>query len=452
METDGLPTPRRYWSMATIAMIISLAVLDGVIANVALPTIARSLHASPAASIWVVNAYQTAIIAALLPLASLGEILGYRRIYQGGVVLFVAASLGCALAHDMPTLIFARVIQGLGGAGIMSMNSTMVRFTFPHRRLGRALGTNAVVVALASVAGPTLASAILAVAPWPWLFAVNVPLGVAGFCIGMFTLPNPPGSRRQFDWPSAILNAVTFGPLILGLEGLIEGGVWIRSAAELGVGLACGAVLILRSLSQPLPLVPIDLMRIPLFAMSVGTSIAAFTAQNFTFVALPFLIEYSFGRSAVETGLLMTPWSLVVGVVAPISGRLTDRYPGAILGSIGLLIMGIGIGLLALLPAHPSILDITWRMALGGLGFGLFQQPNNRAMLTSGPRERAGSAGGMLATARLMGQTVGATLVALLFRVWGGPPGPMILGIAAAFALIGAATSWMKPERGRIVS
>ena len=431
METDGLPIPRRYWAMITMAMVITLAVMDGVIANVALPTIARDLHASPAASIWVVNAYQAAIVVALLPLASLGEIYGYRRVYQAGVALFTVASLTCALAHDMPTLILARVLQGLGGAGIMSMNSTMVRFTYPHAMLGRGLGLNAVIVALAAVVGPTIASAILAVAPWPWLFAINVPLGVASFCIGLFTLPNPAGSHRRFDWSSAALNALTL---------------------ELGVGLASGAALIWRSLSQPLPLVPIDLLRIPLFAMSIATSIAAFTAQNFAFVALPFLIEYSFGRSAVQTGLLLSPWSLVVGIVAPISGRLTDRYPGAILGSIGLLIMGVGLFLLAMLPAHPSTLDIVWRMAVGGLGFGLFQQPNNRAMLTSGPRERAGSAGGMLATARLLGQTAGATLVALLFRIWGGPPGPKILFLAAAFALVAAAFSWMKPERGKIVA
>ena len=452
METDGLPIPRRYWAMITMAMVITLAVMDGVIANGALPTIARDLHASPAASIWVVNAYQAAIVVALLPLASLGEIYGYRRVYQAGVALFTVASLTCALAHDMPTLILARVLQGLGGAGIMSMNSTMVRFTYPHAMLGRGLGLNAVIVALAAVVGPTIASAILAVAPWPWLFAINVPLGVASFCIGLFTLPNPAGSHRRFDWSSAALNALTFGPLILGLEGLIERDFWLETTLELGVGLASGAALIWRSLSQPLPLVPIDLLRIPLFAMSIATSIAAFTAQNFAFVALPFLIEYSFGRSAVQTGLLLSPWSLVVGIVAPISGRLTDRYPGAILGSIGLLIMGVGLFLLAMLPAHPSTLDIVWRMAVGGLGFGLFQQPNNRAMLTSGPRERAGSAGGMLATARLLGQTAGATLVALLFRIWGGPPGPKILFLAAAFALVAAAFSWMKPERGKIVA
>jgi DHA2 family multidrug resistance protein-like MFS transporter len=438
--------------MITMGLVIALAVMDAVIANVALPTIARDLHASPASSIWVVNAYQAAVVVALLPLASLGEIYGYRRVYQAGVALFTVASLTCALAHDMPTLIIARVLQGLGGAGIMSMNSTLVRFTYPHAMLGRGLGTNSVIVAMAAVIGPTVASAILAVGPWPWLFAVNVPLSLLALCVGHFSLPDPAPSHRRFDWPSALLNALAFGPLILGLQGLIEGDPWIGTTVELGVGVVSATMLIRRSLSQPLPLVPIDLLRIPVFAMSIGTSIAAFTAQNFTFVALPFLIEYSFGRTAVQTGLLMTPWSLALGMVAPIAGRLTDRYPGAILAVIGLLLTGTGLTMLALLPANPSGFDIGWRMALGGLGFGLFSQPNNRAMLTSGPRERAGSAGGMMATARLVGQTTGATLVALLFRIWGGPPGPKILFLAAAFTLVAAGFSWMKPERGKIVA
>ncbi|HTK36576.1 MAG TPA: MFS transporter [Caulobacteraceae bacterium] len=436
--------------MTAIALVMTLAILDGVIANVALPTIARDLHTDPAASIWVVNAYQAAILAALLPLASLGEIVGYRRVYQAGVALFTLASLGCALARDMPTLILVRVIQGLGAAAIMSMNSTIIRFTYPSRLLGSGLGLNAMVVALASVAGPSIASAILAVAPWPWLFAINVPLGVVSFLVGMVSLPNPPGSSRRFDLVSAALNVLAFTPMILGLEGLIEGGHWLLTTVELGVGLFSGTALIVRSLTRSNPLVPIDLMRIPVFAMSIATSTAAFTAQNFAFVALPFLLEYAFGRSAVETGLLMTPWSILFGLVSPIAGRLTDRYPGAVLGSAGLGVMGLGLALLAVLPSHPSAFDICWRMALGGVGFALFQQPNNRALMTSGPRERAGGAGGMLATARLTGQTAGATLVALLFHASGNSPNPKILWVAAGGALVAAAVSWMKPhEAGR---
>ena len=446
-EIDGLPLPRRHWSMATIAIIISMAVLDGVIANIALPTIAIELHTTAANSIWVVNAYQIAIVAALLPLASLGEILGYRRVYQAGVLVFTTASLGCALSHTLPVLIAARVAQGLGAAGIMSMNMAMVRFTFPKQMLGRGIGANAVVVALAAATGPSVAAAILAVAPWPWLFAVNVPLGVIALAIGQFTLPHRPGVPRPYDVIAAGLNALTFASLIMGAEGFTHGG-WSTSAAlEVLVGLTAGATLVMRSLSNPHPLAPIDLLRIPIFAMSMATSMAAFLAQSYAFIVLPFLIEYGFGRSAVETGLLMTPWSLAVAVAAPLSGRLSDRYPSAVLGSGGLLLMGVGLALLAVMPAHPAALDIAWRSVLCGAGFGLFQSPNNRAMLGSAPQHRVGSAGGMLSSARLLGQTAGATLTALVFRLAGGVVSSRMLLVAAAFAVVAAALSWLKPDR-----
>jgi len=448
MESDGLPLARRRWSMTTVALVTAMAVLDGVIANVALPSIARALDVSPAASIWVINAYNIAIVATLLPLASLGEILGYRRVYQAGVLLFTLASLACALSHSLPMLIAARVVQGLGAAGIMSMNSAMIRFSYPRAMLGRAVGFTAIVVALASAAGPSIAAAILSVADWPWLFAVNVPLGVAALIVGQFALPRIAPAPRRFDALAAVLNALTFGALFMGVEGITEGTRPVLSAFETAAGLAAGAALVLRSLGQPRPLAPVDLLRIPLFAMAMATSVASFLAQNFAFVALPFLIEYAFHRTPVETGLLMTPWSLAVAAVAPISGRLADRYPGGIIAAAGLALLGAGLVALALLPAAPSAFDIGWRMVIGGVGFALFQSPNNRQLLSSAPTERAGSAGGMLATARLTGQTVGAVLVALVFRAAVGPPSPKILLIAAASAFVAAVLSWLKPDRG----
>ena len=154
--------------------------LDGAIANVALPTIARDLDASPASSIWVVNAYQLAVTISLLPLASLGDIYGYRRVYQYGLIVFTVASLGCALSDSLLTLTIARIVQGFGAAGIMSVNGALVRFIYPRRWLGRGVGLNATIGSIASAVGPTVAAGILSVAPWPWLFAVNVPIGVGG--------------------------------------------------------------------------------------------------------------------------------------------------------------------------------------------------------------------------------------------------------------------------------
>src|SRR5215510_11658676 len=159
---DGLPVPRRYWAIAAIALGITMSVLDSTIVNVALPTVARDFRASSAASIWVINAYQLAILLVLLPLASLGEIIGYRRVSQVGLAIFTVASLGCAFAPNLLALSLARVMQGVGAAGIMSVNGALVRHTYPHRSLGRALGINAFVVATAAAVGPTIAAGVLA--------------------------------------------------------------------------------------------------------------------------------------------------------------------------------------------------------------------------------------------------------------------------------------------------
>ena len=439
VEPDGLPTPRRYWAVLAIALALTLAVLDSAIANVALPTIARDLHASAAASIWVVNAYQLAIVVSLLPLAAAGEIVGYRRVYQVGLVLFVIASLGCAMSRSMDTLALARIAQGFGAAGVMSVNGALVRFTYPHARLGRALGFNAMVVSMAAAIGPTVASAILAVAPWPWLFGVNVPVGLAAIAAS-FALPHTPKAERNFDWSSALLNAAAFGLLVSGAE------VWGRGMTAIGMvevagGLIAGAALMMRELPRPAPLVPFDLLRIPIFGLSVATSICSFGAQMLAYVSLPFVFQTGLGRSAVETGLLMTPWPAAVAIAAPVAGRLADRYPAGLLGAIGLAIMATGLGCLAALPVHASVVDIVWRMALAGLGFGLFQSPNNRAMMGAAPRRRSGAAGGMLATARLIGQTAGAAAVAVIFRLQGQRTTNATLIAAAAVAALAAAVS-----------
>ena len=442
-EADGLPTPQRYWAMLVIALTIMMTVLDGSIANVALPTIARDMHATPADSIWVVNAYQLVITILMLPLASLGEIVGYRRVYRVGIVLFTLASLGCALSDSLVTLSAARVVQGIGAAGVMSVNSALVRFIYPSRLLGRGIGIIALVVAVSAAAGPTVAAAILSIASWPWLFAVNVPIGIATLALARM-LPRTPRSGRRFDIPSALLNALFFGLLIIAIDSIGHGG-WPLYAvlAFLGAGLSCVA-LVRRQLPQASPLLPVDLLRIPMFALSIATSVCSFAAQMLAYVSIPFYFQNLLGRSDVATGLLMTPWPLAAAVAAPIAGRLADRYPAGILGALGLVTFAVGLTLLALLPAAAGDADIVWRMALCGAGFGLFQSPNNRAIITSAPRERSGGASGMLGTARLLGQTMGAALVALMFSLFGGNATVWALGLAAGIALLAAAVSYSR--------
>jgi DHA2 family multidrug resistance protein-like MFS transporter len=438
-QDDGLPTPQRYWSAATIWLALTISVLDGSIANVALPTIAGDLSAPPAEAVWVVNAYQLAIVVSLLPMAAVGEMVGFRRVFQVGIIVFTFGSLGCTFAHSLPMLAFARAIQGFGAAGIMSQNGALVRFTYPSKMLGQGLGLNALVASAGAALGPTVASGILAIASWQWLFAVNVPIGIVTFLLGRRSLPDNPKSG-SFDLKGTVLNASMFGFGFIGIDLLTRGGNEGGGLAALLLGAVSGLLLVLHSRSQSQPIVPFDLLRQPVFSLSVATSIASFSAQMLAFVSLPFFFEGVLHRTQVETGLLMTPWPLAVGIGAPIAGRLADTVSAAVLAAAGLLVLCLGLALLADLPGNASWAEIAWRMALCGLGFGFFQAPNNRSMLSAAPLERSGATGGMLATARLTGQTIGAILAAISFRI-AEHSETVALATAAVLAGVAAAAS-----------
>jgi DHA2 family multidrug resistance protein-like MFS transporter len=441
---DGLPAERRSWAAAAIFTALAMASLDTAIANVALPAIAADLHVGPADVIWVVNVYQIALVATLLPLAALGEIVGHHRIYLAGLLLFTLASLACAGAWSLPSLLTARVLQGLGASGIMSVNTALVRYVYPGRLQGRGFGHNAMVVATAFTLGPTIASGILALGPWPWLFAVNIPFGLVAMAIGLKTLPRTPRASHAFDFPGALLAASCLGLFMLGIGSAAHHERPAYIAIELIAAIGLGWVLIRRQADHPAPILPIDLFRRPLFTLSTATAICSFAVQGLAFVSLPFYFEDILGRTQVETGFFMTPWPLVVAIMAPIAGRLSDRYAAGILGSLGLALLGLGMALLAALPANPGVADIVWRMALCGCGFGFFQAPNMKAIMSSAPSGRSGSASGIVATARLIGQTSGAALAALCFGLVGREGATTALVLGAAFAVLGGVMSMLR--------
>ncbi|MEG2365600.1 MAG: MFS transporter [Alistipes sp.] len=435
--------PRRIWAIAAVAFGVSLSVLDSAIANVALPTISQQLHISSADSIWIVNAYQLAIMISLLSFSALGEAVGYRKIYIGGLSLFTVASLGCALATSFSTLVCARVLQGFGAAAVTSVNTTLIRMIYPRLQLARGMGINATVVAVSSVAGPTLAAGILSVAEWPWLFAVNIPVGLLAIFMSRRFLPENPVkiANRHFKWSDGVMNALTFGLMMASIEGFSHGiDTRLVSLGVLAL-LIIGFFFIRNQLREPYPLLPFDLLRIPIFTVSIITSICSFLAQMLAMVSLPFYLQHTFDYSAVDTGLLLTAWPAVIMVVAPLAGILAERIHAGALGGIGLLTMSAGLLLLAFLPTTPVAWDIVWRLALCGVGFGLFQAPNNSILIASAPPERSGSASGMLATARLVGQTTGAALMALLFHLTPDHSTHTALLLAGGFALLGALIS-----------
>jgi DHA2 family multidrug resistance protein-like MFS transporter len=441
---EGIPLAQRRAAMAAVLMSVGMATLDTAIANTALPTMARDLGADASASIWIVSAYQLAVIAALLPFASLADTIGHRRVYMWGISVFTLASLLCGVAWSLPLLAGARLLQGLGGAGIMSANLALIRFIYPTNLLGRGAGLNALAVAVCFTIGPSVASLILSVASWHWLFLINVPIGVASMLLSQRFLPSTQRGGARFDGRAALLSAAMFTLLILGIDAIGHGSPWPTIVAELASGSVCCALLLRRQAGHAAPMLAVDLFRIPVFALSSLTSICSFTTQGLAFVALPFLFQHGMGRSQVAAGFLMTPWPAVVGVMAPLAGRLSDRYPTGILGGIGLALLAIGMALVAILPAEPSTLDIVWRMMLCGAGFGFFQSPNLRAMMSSAPARRAGGASGVVATSRQFGQTSGAAMVALCFGLSAVDGPRLALWLGCGFAGLGTIVSLLR--------
>ncbi|MBO1325808.1 MFS transporter [Acetobacter sp. TBRC 12305] len=449
LDAQTLSPTRRRLVMLCAVLGIVLAGLDGAIANIALPTIARTMHCSDMLSVWIVNGYQVAVAVSLLPAAAFSEILGLKRVYAFGLALFTLASLACALSGSIGVLIVARVVQGVGGACMAALSGALVRAIYPRSMLHSSYAIIALAVAISAAVGPTLAALVLAVASWPWLFLINVPIGLLAVPLFLRVAPHTPAfdsntaprDRILFDWRGTALNAGAFGAGVLGVDALGQGNT-LLGIVEMGVGGASTLAFYRQQRGRKAPMLPLDLLAIPLFSLSILTSICAYAAQILAYVALPFLFQSVMHYSTVMTGLLVTPWPLFVAFAAPLAGKLAARYPAALLSSVGLAILAFGLLMLSIMPAHPEIPDIVWRMGICGIGFGFYQTPNNLTVMTSGPSTRSGAASGMLAVARTTGWSLGSALVALIFGLAGGSHGATAcLELGVVFALCGACLS-----------
>ncbi len=439
------PTIRRRSAIFAVLAAMTLVVLDAAITNVALPTIGRSLNVTTAASVLVVTAYQSALVMALLPCATLGDSVGHRRIFTSGVALFVVASALCASSPSLTWLVAARFLQGLGGAAVMSLGVALLRQVVPPSQLGTAIGWNALTVALSSAAGPAVGALVLSALSWPWLFAINLPLGAVAL-IASRALPESAGTGRRLDLPSMALNASGFGAFVLGAELLPARPA--AAAVLLVVAATSFAILVRRELPREAPLIPVDLLRSRPFRVSVIASVCCFIGQTAGMIALPFHLQHGLHQTALMTGLLVTPWPLTVALTAPLAGRLADRVSSALLCAAGGAVLALGLAAVATWPVEGGPLPLVPFIMLCGAGFGLFQVPNNREMFLGAPSDRSGAAGGMQSTARLTGQTTGAVVMTLLFSLVSAETAPSIgLAVGASMTLIAGLVSTLRRPR-----
>lgn len=412
LSNDGLASPRRYLATIFILLAAVLVVLDGAIANVALPSIALSLHAQAESTVWVVSAYQLAVLVALLPCGALGEIYGPRRVFLIGVALFTAASAACAFAGDLPVLILARFVQGLGAGAIMALAMMNLRSVLPQRMLGPIIGVNAMVIAISSAAGPGIAGAVLSVTTWPWLFAVNIPLG-AIVLIGGGLLAQVEGKKRKLNAKALLANTLMFILFFCGADQIATAPV--SGAVLVAASVACLLVLLRLERSSEAPIIPTDLLAAPAFRVAVIASISCFCGQMLSYIALPFYLQHTLHMTPVSAGLYMMPWPIATAIIAPVSGRLANRVKTAWLCATGGMLMSVGLLVAAFSPADPKGIAFLAGTVIAGLGFGLFQTPNNRVLLLSAPKARNGAAGAMQGTARLLGQTLGGISMSIIF-------------------------------------
>ncbi|WP_333571909.1 MFS transporter [Sphingomonas sp.] len=434
MQIDGLPMPRRLTAIAAVSFGTALVVIDGAIATVALPTIARDLRVDSSAAVAVVTVYQLVLVMLLLPFSGLGNRIGLKRLYQWGQIVFTVATILCFFAKSLPFLLIVRAAQAAGAAAALSVSSALVRQIYPARQLGRGLGVNSVVVSVSAAIAPTLGGLVLAVGPWPWVFASAVPFAVASLLLGR-SLPDIPRSKAPFDVLGAVLCAAMFGLVIGGLESAVHGDSPVVSAAVVLAGIAIGVIFVRRERGEAEPILPVDLLARPVLALSTIGAFTAFIATMTLLLSLPFRLQHGYGFAPSEVGAVIAPWPLTTMFVAPLAGSLSDRYPAGALGGIGMAIAIAGLTALAFLPQDPSYFDIAWRMSLTGAGFGMFLSPNARLIIGSAPVERAAAAGGLISTTRMVGQTTGATLVAALLAMGVGAGMAPAL-VAAGLALI----------------
>jgi EmrB/QacA subfamily drug resistance transporter len=431
--------PRHRWAiLGVVALGTFMTALDASIVNIGLPSIARTFRTPVGgAAEWVVIAYLVAIAATLLSFGHLSDLVGRKPVWLAGLATFTAGSMLCGAAPSLALLVLARAFQGLGGAMIFAPGLAIITDAFPPAGRGRALGINAVVFAVGTSLGPTLGGLITEHLSWRWIFYLNVPLGALALLASQAVLPRSgPRRREPFDVAGAGLLAVGFALLTVGLSFSPEwgwGSVRLLACLAVGTGALGGAALVERRASRPI--VDFALFRERTLASSLGSVTLAMLALFAVSFMLPFYFEELRGFSVEKSGLLLTPLPLTIAVVAPVSGSLADRIGSRWLAASGLALACLGLLFLARLAAESTLGEIIGCLVLTGVGQGMFQTPNARALMNAVPPGEQGEASGLLATGRVVGQSLSVALAGAIFVGVGGASAGRALAATPAGAV-----------------
>ncbi len=417
MEITEVDYARKWYVMAAVSMGTLLATIDGSIVNVALPTLVRELKTDFATIQWVVLAYLLTLAVLLLSIGRLADMIGKKRIYTIGFVIFTVGSILCGLASDVYLLILFRVVQAVGATMILALGVAIVTESFPPKERGKALGIAGTTVSIGIVIGPTLGGLIIDLLSWNWIFFVNIPVGILGILMVIRFVPDikPVGAQR-FDFLGAITLFVSLLSFLFALTiGQNAGFSDDRTIALLIVSAVFLGLFIFIETRAKQPMIDLTLFRNALFSINLITGLITFVAIAGMFILMPFFLENILNYSTRQVGLLIAVVPISMGVIAPIAGSLSDRFGTRIITFIGLGILLFGYASLTSLSAQTSSLSFILLLLPIGLGMGIFQSPNNSAIMGTAPPDKLGVVSGMLALTRTLGQSTG---IAIIGAIW----------------------------------
>lgn len=420
--------PTNKWAvMAAVSMGIFLATIDGSIVNVGLPILEKELNTTFSLVQWVVVAYLLVITTLLLSFGRWADMVGKKKIYTASFIIFTLGSLFCGLSQNVYMLIGSRIFQAVGAAMQMALGTAIVTEVFPAEERGKALGITGLMVSLGIIAGPTIGGLILGQLSWHWIFYVNIPVGLVGTWMVIRYVPERiPGIKQKFDFAGAISLLISLSCLTIGLTlAEMNGFDYIPVYVLLAVFVVMLAVFLWLERTVAQPMIDLKLFRNRLFTINLITGFITFIASAGINILMPYYLQNVKDYTAQITGLLLSVSPLMMGIFAPISGTLSDRFGSRRLTIIGLGFMAFGYFLVSTLQTDTSALGFVLRYLPIGIGAGIFQSPNNSDIMSSAPRESLGVASGLLSLTRTLGQTVGISILGaiwtgLVFRQMGG--------------------------------
>ncbi|WP_459479734.1 MFS transporter [Clostridium saccharoperbutylacetonicum] len=403
---------KRWLILLTTVLLTFMATLDGSIVNVALPVMAQKLSVSMALIEWVVTSYLIVIVGTILIFGRLADIKGKATIFKLGVIIFTIGSLICGLSNSLMMLVFSRCLQAIGAAGAMSTSHGIITHVFPSNERGRALGINGTFVALGSMIGPPIGGIIVSVLSWQYIFLINVPIGIIALFLAMRTLPKSGGgSNEKLDIKGSAMFGLTmvllFGALTFGKEIGYENKFIISSLIS---SIILFVLFIITERKIKAPLLKLEIFKNPLFSLSIFCAFISFVAISCSNIILPFYLQYVMKLSPSVTGLFMMVSPIILAVVAPMSGYMSDRVGSEVLTFIGLIGTSLGLFLMSTLSQYSNLGALIVFIAIMTLGNGMFQSPNNSLVMSTVDKKNLGIAGSINALVRNLGMVFGISI------------------------------------------